>query len=96
MSRNEIRIRRHRITETNTGADRYRNYSRVLRRHERYILFRKIWGVALLTILLLIVIIMIYYLSTVKKTGAPAQKNTIDKTALIHFSKYAPDSPSKL
>ena len=94
MSRNEIRLRRHRIT-ANTGADRYRNYSRVLRRHERYILFRKIWGVALLTILLLIVIIMIYYLSTVKKTDAPP-KNTTDKTALIHFSGYAPDLSSKL
>jgi hypothetical protein len=95
MSRNEIRLRRHRITETNTGADRYRNYSRVLRRHERYILFRKIWGVALLTVLLLIVIIMIYYLSTVKKTDGPS-KNTTDKTALIHFSRYAPGLSSKL
>lgn len=91
MSRNEIRLRRHRMTGTATGADRYRNYSRVLRRHERYILFRRIWGVALLTVLLLIVIIMIYYLSTFKKADSPANDNRPTRSAA-----YAPGSASKL
>ena len=65
MSRNEIRLRRHRMTAS--GADRFRNYSDVLSRHERDMKVRKIIRVFLMFMLILALIGMIFFLSQIEE-----------------------------
>lgn len=80
MSRNEIRLRRHRMTAS--GADRFRNYSDVLHRHERDMRFKKIIRAFIMFLILLALVWLIFLLSQVEeqKPSTPT-----------HSSMYAPD-----
>ena len=61
MGRNEIRLRRHRMTAR--GIERFRNYNSVLKRHEENASIKKIMRVFGFFLALLIVILIIVFLS---------------------------------
>ncbi|MGE0588954.1 MAG: hypothetical protein AB7O48_10315 [Cyclobacteriaceae bacterium] len=61
MGRNEIRLRRQRITAR--GIDRFRNYNSVLERYEQTQRLKKIMRVFGFFVVILIVIMMIIFLS---------------------------------
>ncbi len=73
MSRNEIRLRRQRMTAS--GADRFRNYSDVLLRHERDKRMRTILRAFIMFTLILILIGIIFFLSRVEKGEIPFEKS---------------------
>lgn len=74
MGRNEIRLRRQRMTAR--GIERYRNYNTVLKRHEENRRIKKIVRVFGFFVVILIVIMLIIFLSRweaktqVKKTSS--------------------------
>ncbi|MEQ8359480.1 MAG: hypothetical protein RH860_08335 [Cytophagales bacterium] len=61
MGRNEIKLRRQRMTAR--GIDRYRNYNNVLKRHEDTQRIKKVMKVFALFAVTLIVIMLIVFLS---------------------------------
>ena len=61
MGRNEIKLRRQRMTAR--GIDRYRNYNSVLKRHEDSQRIKKITKVFGLFAVILIVIMLVIFLS---------------------------------
>ena len=84
MSRNEIRLRRQRMTAS--GTDRFRNYSDVLQRHERDMRIRKIIRVFLMFMLIIILVGLIFFLSRIEDGDVP-----FNGKATIRSSTYAPD-----
>lgn len=58
MSRNEIRLRRHRMTSS--GADRFRNYGDVLQRHEQEMRIKRIVRVFTMFAVVLILVVLIF------------------------------------
>ena len=90
MSRNEIKIRRQRASAT--GAERFRNYSAILSRHQRDMrmkrLVRFLWISIVAIVMILIILIGIYLLLGTTKAK--------DSTSAIRSSVYAQDSPLKL
>jgi hypothetical protein len=69
MSRNEIRLRRHRMTAS--GADRFRNYTDVLNRHERNMRIKKIIRVFMMFMVILILVGLIFVLWRIEQGGSP-------------------------
>jgi len=69
MSRNEIRMRRNRLT--GHGADRFRNYGVVLERHERDQRIKKILKVFTLFAIILILIMLLIIVFRVEKKLEP-------------------------
>lgn len=65
MSRNEIRLRRQRLTAR--GTDRYRNYGAVLERHEQEKKIKKIVRVFTLLFVILILIMLIVIVVRLEK-----------------------------
>lgn len=69
MSRNDIRLRRHRMTAS--GANRFRNYSDVLERHEREVRIRRIMRVFLMFVAVLILVGIMFFLSRIGEGDVP-------------------------
>lgn len=61
---------------TASGADRFRNYSDVLNRHERDMRIRKIIRVFLMFMLIIILIGVIFFLWRVEEGEVPFDKKT--------------------
>ncbi len=61
MGRNEIRLRRQRMTAR--GIERFRNYNSVLKRHEESQRIKKVMRVFGFFVVILIVIMLIIFLS---------------------------------
>lgn len=68
MSRNDIRLRRHRMTTS--GADRFRNYGDVLQRHEQEMRIKRIIRVFSLFAIIMIVVVLIVILVRVERRAA--------------------------
>jgi hypothetical protein len=81
MSRNDIRLRRQRMTAT--GANRFRNYSDVLERHERDKKIRKIVRVFVMFVLVLILIGLIFFFSRIEQGEIPFDGKPVPKSASI-------------
>lgn len=77
MGRNEIRLRRQRMTAR--GIERFRNYNSVLRRHEDNRRIKKIVRVFGFFLVLLIVIMIILFLSQWE------QRSSSNATAVNQF-----------
>lgn len=76
MSRNEIRLRRHRLTAT--GADRFRNYGDVLERHQKDMRLRKLVKVfTLFFIILALVVLLLIIIGVEKDSASPAAAQVI-------------------
>lgn len=65
MGRNEIRLRRSRIT--GRGSDRFRNYGAVLMQHEKEMRLKKTLRVFTLLFIILILIALIFYISQIER-----------------------------
>lgn len=61
MGRNEIRLRRHRMTAR--GTERFRNYNSVLKRHEDNKRIKKVIRVFGFFVVILVVVMIIIFLS---------------------------------
>lgn len=78
MSRNEIRIRRHRLSSH--GAERFRNYGAVLKEHEQHQKLRKILKVfSLFAIILVLIILLVIVFRAEKKINATPGKSSMVK-----------------
>ena len=78
MSRNEIRLRRQRLTAR--GSDRFRNYGAVLKSHEDNQRFKKVLKVfTLFAIILILVMLIIIVFRWEKRT---TDKNTINESGI--------------
>ena len=80
MSRNEIRLRRHRMTAS--GADRFRNYNDVLIRHERDMRIKKIMRAFLMFMVILILVGLIFFLWRIEQGDVPFEKKEPEKTSM--------------
>ena len=82
MSRNDIRLRRHRMTAS--GTNRFRNYGEILERHERDQRIKKIVRVFLMFVLVLILIGLMFFLSRIEDGDLPFEnsKPTASTTTL--------------
>ena len=88
MSRNEIRLRKHRTPGPATS--RFRNYSDVLQRHERAMRIKEITRVLVIFIFILLVIFGMIYWFLQKKSQEP------QKPKPTHSAMYSQDSPLRL
>jgi uncharacterized membrane protein YvbJ len=84
MGRNEIRLRRHRMTAR--GVERYRNYNAILQRHEENRRIKKIVRVFGLFVVILIVIMLILFLSRFENKGQVKNINTINQNEQVATS----------
>ena len=82
MGRNEIRLRRQRMTAR--GSERFRNYSSVVRRHEGNRRIKKIMRVFGFSLVLLIVIMIIVFLSRWEQRSSPAKQK--EESTVSHIS----------
>lgn len=78
MGRNEIRLRRQRMTAR--GIDRFRNYNTVLERHEQTQRIKKVVKAFGFFIAILIVIMLIIFLSRWEK------RYGLEKTVIQNFA----------
>lgn len=83
MGRNEIRLRRQRMTAR--GIERFRNYNSILKRHEENQRIKKVIKVFGFFVVLLIVIMIIIFLSRWEQRVQSEKK--INKTEIIKTSK---------
>lgn len=95
MGRNEIRLRRHRMTAR--GTERFRNYNSVLKRHEENRRIKKIMRVFGFFVVMLVVIMIIVFLSRWEERAQ--NKNAENNSAKVETKDpipfYSnPDSPS--
>ena len=65
MSRNEIRLKRQRLTAR--GSERFRNYGAVLQRHEQEVRLKKIMRVFTLFAVILILVMLIIIVIRIEK-----------------------------
>ncbi len=71
MSRNEIRLRRHKMTSH--GADRFRNYGAVLQQHEREMRMKKIMRAFTYFLIILIIFLLLVIVYRIEKRVAPVK-----------------------
>jgi cell division septal protein FtsQ len=62
MSRNEIRLRRNRMS-----GQRFRNFGEVMERHEKETRLKKIFRVFTMLLVILILVALIFYIMQVEK-----------------------------
>ena len=92
MSRNEIRLRRQR---SESASSRFRNYSEVMRRHERDMRIKEITRILVIFMFVVLMLLaFIYYLFKKKQENAPRPEPS-QKTA-IHSATYGQDLLTKL
>jgi hypothetical protein len=92
MGRNEIRLRRQRMTAR--GIERFRNYNSVLKRHEENRRIKKIMRVFGFFLVLLVVIMVIIFLSRwEERAGKPISLQKKVSTA-ANMSLYQKPFPA--
>lgn len=69
MSKNEIRLRRQKLT--GRGSERFRNYGAVLQRHEEELRLKKIIRVFTYFLVILIVLVLLVIVARVEKKSEP-------------------------
>lgn len=74
MSRNEIRLRRNRMS-----GQRYRNFGAVMERHEKEMRLKKILRFFTTLLVVLVLIALIFYISQVAEKASDKKTSTIEK-----------------
>jgi cell division septal protein FtsQ len=74
MSRNEIRLRRNRMS-----GQRYRNFGAVMERHEKEMRLKKILRFFTTLLVVLVLIALIFYISQVAEKTSDKKNSTIEK-----------------
>ena len=77
MGRNEIRLRRNRLT--GRGSDRFRNYGAVMQRHEREMRVKKIIKMITMFLVILILISLIFFISQIERKATRQQNYNTEK-----------------
>jgi Zn-dependent M32 family carboxypeptidase len=77
MGRNEIRLRRSRLT--GRGSERFRNYGAVLEQHEKEMRLKKIVRVFTYLLVILIVIALIFFISQVERKAIEKKSFNTEK-----------------
>lgn len=77
MGRNEIRLRRNRLT--GKGSERFRNYGAVMERHEREMRIKKIVRVFTMFLVILFLIALIFYISQIERKVSRQQNYHSEK-----------------
>ncbi len=70
MSKNEIRLRRQKLSSR--GSDRFRNYGAVLQRHEDEMRLKKIIRVFTFFLVILIILVLLVIVIRVEKKAKPS------------------------
>jgi uncharacterized membrane protein YvbJ len=65
MGRNEIRLRRNRLT--GRGSERFRNYGAIMEQHEKEMRLKKILRVFTMFLVILILIALIFFITQVER-----------------------------
>lgn len=86
MSRNEIRIRKRKMGES--ASERFRNYSEVMRRHERDVRIKEITRILVIFIFIVIVLFGLLFFFIRNKEAKKAPQGA------THSAAYVQDSPS--
>ena len=73
MSKNEIRLRRQKLTAR--GADRYRNYGAVLQRHEEEKRLKKVLRAFTMFLIILIFIVLLVIVVRMEKKATKAVRS---------------------
>jgi steroid 5-alpha reductase family enzyme len=68
MGKNEIRLRRNRLS--GRGSDRFRNYGAVMQQHEKEMRLKKIFRVFTFLLIILILIALIFIVNQVEDKAA--------------------------
>jgi hypothetical protein len=74
MGRNEIRLRRHRITSGKIAQ--HRNYGDIMARHERDLKIKRITRIFTYFILILVIILVFYFVRTWEKRQSDPKGST--------------------
>lgn len=77
MGRNEIRLRRSRLT--GRGSERFRNYGAVLEQHEKEMRLKKIVRVFTYLLVILIVIALIFFITQVERKAIEKKSFNTEK-----------------
>ncbi len=89
MSKNEIRLRRHKLTSR--GADRFRNYGEVLHRHEKETRLRKMMrAVAMFLIILILMVLIVIVVRLEKRAAKNTQTSVITSLFRNQKVQYSP------
>jgi preprotein translocase subunit SecG len=73
-----------------SASSRFRNYSEVMRRHERDVRIKELTRILVIFMFVVIILLgVIYFMVTAKKANNPRQEPA------TRSATYAPDSPSK-
>jgi len=82
MGKNEIRLRRQRLTAR--GADRYRNFGAVMQRHEQEVRLRKIMRVfTLFAVILILIMLFIIVVRWENRSNRKTSGNAPQPTSLL-------------
>ena len=74
MSRNEIRLRRNRMS-----GQRFRNFGEVVERHEKEARLKKVLRVFTLLLVILFLIALIFYISQIEKKTSKGTSSHTEK-----------------
>ena len=83
MGRNEIRLRRSRLT--GRGSDRFRNYGAVMEQHEKEMRLKKILRVFTLFFVILILIALIFFITQVERKAVQKKSSFTEAFHRSHF-----------
>ena len=82
MGRNEIRLRRNRIT--GRGSERFRNYGAVLQQHEKEMRLKKIFRVFTLFLIILILVALFFFINQIERKAT--QKKSFHSEKIIRLN----------
>lgn len=85
MGRNEIRLRRQRMTAR--GIERYRNYNSVLKRHEENRRIKKVIRVFGFFVVILVVVMIIIFLSRWEERAQ--EKKTTTTSVMVEKNHHS-------
>jgi Zn-dependent M32 family carboxypeptidase len=68
MGRNEIRLRRNRLTSR--GSDRFRNYGAVMEQHEKEMRLKKLLRVFTTLLVILVLIALLFFITQVERKAS--------------------------
>ena len=82
MGRNEIRLRRSKLT--GRGSDRFRNYGAVMEQHEKEMRMKKILRVFTMLLIILILVALIFFITQVERKATEKKSSHTEKNIKLN------------
>ena len=82
MGRNDIRLRRSRLTVS--GSERFRNYGAVMEQHEKEMRLKKILRVFTMFLVILILVALIFFITQVERKAT--EKKSFHSEKIIRLN----------